>query len=105
MSNVPTGPDQYWYRKHRGDLLPTSAPYIVCTEDHSIGLVYYETGSDRPMRVYDDGLWLGPVPMPGVDFEPCPTCGKIGEKHFYAEAEGPAYYYDLICDNGHEWQP
>lgn len=60
-NNVPTAPGEYWYRRRRS----SQSFYIVSVDDGLGGLMYYETASERPERVYDDGLWAGPVPMPG----------------------------------------
>jgi hypothetical protein len=58
-NNTPTAPG-YHYRSGRIVLVATN----LATNLYS-GLVYCEVGSAAVLGVEDDGLWLGPVPMPG----------------------------------------
>jgi len=58
-NNTPTAPG-YHYRSGRIVLVATN----LATNLYS-GLVYCEVGSAAVMNVTPDGLWRGPVPMPG----------------------------------------
>lgn len=58
-NQVPTAPG-WWYRDY-----PDEVEKIVYVWDCGAGLIYYTVDDDQNYRVEDDGLWRGPVPMPG----------------------------------------
>jgi hypothetical protein len=57
---TPTGPG--WYYRKTEDV----TDQIVCVLSHGGGaLVFYLVENEFGRKVENDGLWLGPVPMPG----------------------------------------
>lgn len=59
QNNVPTAPG-WWYRESDVEF-----EQVVYVWDTGAGLVYYLVENEHGRRVKDDGLWRGPVPMPG----------------------------------------
>lgn len=80
-NNTPTAPDCYHYRRTSSTFLPVE---IVRVSDLNGQLVYFDMDRERITPVQNDGLWLGPVPMPGEfiligDTEDiCGLCGDPG---------------------------
>lgn len=61
QNNVPTGPGLNYRQADNDDgydVVRVHAARIT-------GALWYATASGTRLHVEDDGLWLGPVPMPG----------------------------------------
>jgi hypothetical protein len=73
-NNVPTGPG-WWYRRKSSPITPIE---IVLVSTFHGALIYWAAGYGELRDVENDGLWLGPVPMPGKFAPMCDQCNGRG---------------------------